>query len=128
MHLQEFDIEFKYRKGKANADADCLSRIKGPEEQKVCNFLEKQEERDTNQMFAIFRKLPSLRNNIDQRYQQNEDENLKEIMKFLQGETIKAGELRDHLLRQGKQYVMREGVHKYFNGEEETLVLPKQLR
>ena len=85
------------------------------------------EPKDTH-LFTIFQKLPTLNNNVDLRYQQDLDDDLRDIMKYLQGTETKNKVLKNHLDHFGKMYVIRDGVLKYYNGDTEVFVIPKQIR
>ena len=138
LQLQEFDIEFKHRSGKSNANADCLSRIEyNDDENNVksnsvhntdVNFINQDESLISSMMiinndFSVtkFKKLPNLTNNIDMRTEQDKDEKLKEIMRKLADRDNKQNGIE-------AQYQIKDGVLKYNLGGNLLYVVPEHQR
>ena len=116
LQLQEFNIEFKYKMGKANANADCLSRIE------VTEISTKVKEK------TILEHLK--RNAKELREAQTKDKEMKMIMKCIKGEEPPKPWSK-HWSRHKANYFEKDDVLYYRNTSEESpqsLVLPQEFR
>ena len=114
LQLQEFDIHFQYRTGKANANADCLSRI---EDQAVFSIHDENE----SELLTIVNNMPNTNNNIDMRSEQDRDDELKEIMKIISNQ-------KNDQTKINAQFEIESGVLKFNSGGILLYVVPKHQR
>ena len=103
LQLQEYNIEIHYRAGKANGNADCLSRIGG--EEPLC--------------------VAAMSHRID-----NDQSELKRSQEA-DDEILRLKEMAVNRKAKGKekgQYVMDQGILYYRDVSDDLLVIPAELR
>ena len=126
LQLQEFNLEFKYRTGASNANADFLSRITN-EKDKPTKKDDIREEKKTkideseHTVMPIFIKLPNLTNNIDMRKEQDLDPDLRLLITKVAERSSSTDAIDSH-------YEIEKGVLKYKTGEDALYVVPEHQR
>jgi hypothetical protein len=113
LKLQEYNIQIRYRTGKANANADTLSRL---ELEDVLN----EEKSIQNTVIAAVRNIADI--DIFQK-DQSSDKNIKALIK--DAPQIENMKQLKQLINDGKKYFVHKGILKYFDGQNELLVIPK---
>ena len=113
LQLQEYNLEIQYRAGKANANADCLSRL---DEERV--------------VAAISRKIDPSALTMNQA--QEEDDEIIQIKKAIdreKGNHVRVRkDIKDHVNRNEGKYRMDKGLLKYHDATDELIVLPQKFR
>ena len=122
LELQEYDIDFSHRSGKANGNADFLSRMTDEltiEEKKQINAIH--QERD-----VMIKSPPE--GTDEMKKAQLEDAELQQIVQFCNNNVPIQGSLKHHAKRNKHRYVNEGGFLKFLGKAEELIVLPKQYR
>ena len=115
LQLQEFDLEFKYKMGKANANADCMSRLE------IAEVSEGREE------ILITSMLKETREDEDISAAQDDDSCCKKIRAYMTGTTPKEA-LVEFWKRNKNNFEVRENVLYYHDQTYDAMVLPSRLR
>ena len=126
LELQEYDIDYSHRSGKANANADFLSRITDEltdeERKRICAL----QQRDSEELH----RPPECTDEMVKA--QSDDDELQQLIHYcgneIDGYIIVDSYLRNHARRNKHRYVMIGNVLKYMGKAEELLVLPRQFR
>jgi len=118
LQLQEYDIEFNYREGKANANADSLSRIGNDDD--IHN--------NDQSILSIIHKTPKGIEEME--VAQKLDTNINEIKKWLKG-SKPPNEMANHWKRNKNKYIISNDLLYFMNIDKnrpDALVIPEQFR
>ena len=110
LYLQEYDLEIKYRKGSANANADFLSRLKEP-------------------LVATILQVKPISEEISK--EQEKDTDLKWIFKSVIEKKVHDEcpmMIRNHLNKELERYIIQNGILRFRAEELITLVVPESLK
>ena len=115
LQLQEFDIEFKYKVGKANSNADCMSR------------LEISEMEESTLEVTVMTILKEVHEEDDIKEAQNGDACCKKIKAYMEGAKPKEA-LSEYWKKNKDNFEIRKKVLYFHDSTYDAIVLPSRLR
>ena len=122
LELQEYDIEFGHRTGKANANADFLSRLDLNKERMISAL----NQTDISPIDV------TPESELELEDAQRHDEEIDSLRQVCEGKkdltTVVEKSLLDHLKRNKTRYLVVKGILKFIRKADDLIVLPQKYR